>query len=119
MAKTKPSELFSKNYFKMSNAIFYYGLTPIQLAVYCYLVSCAGQKESCYPSIKTIAAACHCSKNAARDAVTELDRRDFINKVATYKDDGNGKIQQTNNTYYILYLPKLSPPPQPTYRESA
>jgi len=43
----------------------------------------------------------------------------FCAQIKNGKDDGNGKVQQTNNTYYILYLPKLSPPPQSTYRESA
>ena len=69
--------------------------------------------------MQTIANACGCSANAARAAVTELDRRRFIRKVETYRDDTNGKSRQTNNTYYILYLPKLPAPPQPTYREGA
>lgn len=96
-------------YFQLSNTIFYYDLTPIQLAVYSYLVSCAGQKVKCWPAMKTIAACCHCSKNAARDAMSELDRRDFIRKVETYRDEPNGKTRQTNNTYYILELPTLKP----------
>lgn len=39
--------ILGANYFKLSNAVFCYDLTPIQLAVYSYLVSCAGQKEKC------------------------------------------------------------------------
>lgn len=106
-------------YFQLSNTIFCYGLTPIQLAVYSYLTSCAGQKEKCWPAMKTIAACCGCSKNAARDAVSELDRRGFIRKAATYKDEQNGKARQTNNTYYILELPDLHPSrPQEVYREA-
>lgn len=106
-------------YFQLSNAVFCYGLTPIQLAVYSYLVSCAGQKGKCWPAMKTIAACCHCSKNAARDAVAELDRRRFIRKVETYRDEPSGKTRQTNNTYYILDLPDLkSTQKRDVYREA-
>lgn len=42
-------------FYQMSNAIFCYDLKPIPLAVYSYLACCAGQKELCWPSIKTIA----------------------------------------------------------------
>ena len=106
-------------YFQLSNAVFCYWLTPIQLAVYSYLVSCAGQKGKCWPAMKTIAACCHCSKNAARDAVAELDKRGFIRRVETYKDEPNGKRRQANNTYYILQLPDLHQPlPQAVYREA-
>ena len=106
-------------FFQFSNTIFYYGLNPIRLAVYSYLVSCAGQKEKCWPAMKTIAACCGCSKNAARDAVAELDRRGFIHKVETFRDDPGRKRRQTNNTYYILELPKLHlPRPQEVYREA-
>jgi predicted transcriptional regulator len=111
--------ILGANYFKLSNAVFCYGLTPIQLAVYSYLVSCAGQKEKCWPAMKTIAACCGCSKNAARDAVMELDKRGFIHKVETYRDEPNGKRRQANNTYYILELPDLHlHRPQPLYREA-
>ena len=53
--KTYLPALPTSNYFKLSNAIFRHSLTPIQLAVYSYLVCCAGQDEKCWPSIKTIA----------------------------------------------------------------
>ncbi len=105
-------------YFQLSNTIFCYGLTPIQLTVYSYLVSCSGSKEKCWPAMKTIAACCSCSKNAARDAIKELVHRGFIRKVETFRDEFNGKTRQTNNTYYILELPSLQQDnPQVVYRE--
>ena len=119
MPKTRTPTLPDANFYQVKNDIFKYNLTPIQLSVYSYLVSCAGQKERCWPSMQTIANACGCSTNAARAAVTELDRRRFIRKAATYRDDHNGKSRQTNNTYYILYLPPLPMVTQPTYREGA
>lgn len=111
--------IYGTGYFKLSNAIFHYGLTPIQLSVYSYLVCCTGQKEKCWPAMKTIAAACGCSKNAARAATDELVRRGFIRKTATYKDEWNGKSRQTNNTYYLRELPDIIPHPQAVYREGA
>ena len=102
-----PMPIMGERFFQMSNAIFCYDLTPIQLAVYSYLKCCAGQKEKCWPSMKRIAACCGCSENAAREAVKVLHERRFIKKVITYRESRNGKRHQANNTYYILELPPL------------
>ena len=95
----------TQNYFQMPNNIFSYHLTPIQFAVYSYLVSCAGAKEMCWPSMQTIAANCNCSKNAARDAIRELERRGFVRRIASYQTRNNGQSRQTSNRYVILPLP--------------
>ena len=73
--------ILGERFYQMSNAIFCYDLKPIPLAVYSYLVCCAGQKDVCWPSMKTIALHCGCSENAARDAVSLLVDRGFIRKV--------------------------------------
>ena len=99
--------ILGERFYQMSNAIFYYDLKPIPLAVYSYLVCCAGQKDLCWPSIKTIALLCNCSENAARDAVKQLTDRGFIRKVKTTRCARNGKWLQGNNHYYILPLPVL------------
>ena len=99
--------ILGERFYQMSNAIFYYDLKPIPLAVYSYLVCCAGQKDLCWPSIKTIALHCNCSENAARDAVRQLVDRGFIRKVKTTRCARNGKWLQGNNHYYILPLPAL------------
>ena len=105
-------------YFQLSNTVFCYELTPIQLAVYSYLCVVRGQRGKCWPAMKTIAACCGCSKNAARAAVDELERHSFIRRVPTYMDDQLGRTRQTNNTYYILELPDMpSVRAQPVYRE--
>lgn len=95
-----------ERFYKMSNAIFSYGLTPVQMSVYSYLVCCTGQKDRCWPSMKTIAANCGCCENTARSAVDELERRGFISRVHTFVNFGDIS-RQTNNTYYILDLPPL------------
>lgn len=109
--------ILGEQFFKMSNVIFHYKLTPIQLTVYSYLVSCAGQKEYCWPGMKTIAASCGCSKNAARDAVAVLAARGFIRKVVQYRSSPAGKSRQTSNRYFILELPPL--PKTPAEDEAA
>ena len=83
--------ILGERFYQMSNAIFCYDLKPIPLAVYSYLVCCAGQKDLCWPSIKTIALHCNCSENAARDAVKQLTDRGFIRKVKTIRCARNGK----------------------------
>ena len=101
--------ILGERFYQMSNAIFYYDLKPIPLAVYSYLVCCAGQKDLCWPSIKTIALHCNCSENAAREAVKQLTDRGFIRKAATNKlMRRDGSWRQSNNHYYILPLPALS-----------
>ena len=101
--------ILGERFYQISNAIFCYDLKPIPLAVYSYLVCCAGQKELCWPSIKTIALHCNCSENAARDAVKLLVERGFVRKAATNKlMRRDGSWRQSNNHYYILPLPALS-----------
>jgi len=97
----------TQNYYQMPNVIFSYRLTPIQFAVYNYLVSCSGAKEMCWPSMSTIAASCNCSKNAARYAIRELERRGFVRTIATFQTRNNGQSRQTSNRYIILALPSL------------
>ena len=58
--------ILGERFYQMSNAIFYYDLKPIPLAVYSYLVCCAGQKDLCWPSIKTIALHCNCSETVRK-----------------------------------------------------
>lgn len=108
--------VLSANYFKMSNVIFHYGLTPIQLAVYSNLVSRAGQKRDCFPSMKKIAGACGCSDGAARLATAELSRLGFIRMEPRYMELKNGKRRQTSNRYFILELPNLPPSLQEKHR---
>lgn len=107
------------NFFQLSNDLFAYGLTPIQLTVYSYLVCVTGAREKCWPGMKTISARCGCSTSAARAAIKVLAEREFIRKVAVYETDSRGRHRQANNHYYILELPGLPQARQTTYREAA
>lgn len=101
------SKILNANFFRMTNAIFFYGLTPDQFTVYSYLVSCAGSKDHCWPSTKTISACCHLSENTVRKAITALSDLHFIQKVQTTRYTRNGMPRRSNNRYYILDLPEL------------
>ena len=103
--------ILGERFFKLSNALFCYHLTPIQFTVYSFLVSSAGQKEKCWPSMKTIAANCRCSETAAREAVAVLEQQGFIRRVKRFQDRPNGSVRQTSNAYYIQ-----EPPPLPATR---
>ena len=103
--------ILGERYFKTSNAVYCYGLSCRELAVYGYLRSRAGSKDHCWP-------ACGCSDTTARKAVDELERRGFIRRVATYATDHKGRRRQCNNTYYILPMPPLpGPKDKLTYHE--
>ena len=78
--------ILGERFFKLSNALFCFHLTPIQFTVYSFLVSSAGRKEKCWPSMKTIASNCHCSETAAREAITALEQKGFIRRVKRYQD---------------------------------
>ena len=103
--------ILGERFFKLSNALFCYHLTPIQFTVYSFMVSSAGQKKVCWPSMKTIATSYGCFVNAAREAIHVLEQRRFIRKVSRYKDRPNGSMRQTSNAYFIL-----DPPPLPISR---
>ncbi len=99
--------ILGERFFKLSNALFCYHLTPIQFTVYSFLVSSAGQKGKCWPSMKTIAANCRCSETAAREAIAELEQKGFVRRVKRYQDRPNGSVRQTSNAYYIQEQPPL------------
>ena len=99
--------ILGERFFKLSNTLFYFHLMPIKFTVYSFLVSSAGQKDKCWPSMKTIAANCHCSETAAREAIAVLERRGFIRRVKRYQDRPNGSVRQTSNAYYIQDQPPI------------
>jgi hypothetical protein len=78
--------------------------------VYSFLVSSAGQKSKCWPSMKTIAENCHCSEMAARAVIAALGQKGLIRRVKRYQDRPNGSVRQTGNAYYIQEQPPLPAP---------
>ena len=72
------------NFFSLPNEIFLLGLSPGELAVYCYLRRCENQKtRQCWPSTKTIGEAVGMSENTVRKYIRQLEERGFITTEPT------------------------------------
>ena len=72
------------NYFSLPNEIFLLGLSPGELAVYCYLQRCENRKtHQCWPSYKTIGQAVRMSENTVRKYTLCLEERGLISTEPT------------------------------------
>ena len=105
------------SFYQMDTRVFDQGLRPIPFAVYSYLVSCAGSRGSCFPSVRTIAGKCRCSESAARDALRTLEDRGLIRREFSYRENRYGLRQQTSNTYHIQRLPDYYENGEPRYAD--
>ena len=89
------------NFFSLPNEIFLLGLSPGELAVYCYLRRCENQKtHQCWPSYKTIGEAVGMCANTVSRHVKKLEERGLIavepTKVTTKAGvTRNGTLQFT------------------------
>ena len=89
------------NFFSLPNEIFLLGLSPGELAVYCYLRRCENQKtHQCWPSYKTIGEAVGMCSNTVSRHVKKLEERGLIavepTKVTTKAGvTRNGTLQFT------------------------
>ena len=67
------------NFFSLPNEIFFLGLSPGELAVYCYLRRCENQKtHQCWPSYKTIGEAVGMCENTVSKYIQKLIERGLI-----------------------------------------
>ena len=90
----------NKEFFRLPNKIFDVPMTPIQFTIYAYLVSCAGSKGYCWPSIKTISAKTGISKTSVSEHLKVLAKRQII-EIGKQKRLGSA---YKNNTYTLLDL---------------
>lgn len=92
---------YKGNFFSLPNEIFLLGLSPGELAVYCYLRRCENQKTHQYwPSYKTIGDAVGMCANTVSRYVKRLEERGLIavepTKVTTKAGvSRNGTLQFT------------------------
>ena len=67
------------NFFSLPNEIFLLGLSPGELAVYCYLRRCENQKtHQCWPSYKNIGDAVGMCENTVSKYIQKLIERGLI-----------------------------------------
>ena len=91
----------TEGFFKLPNNVFRIKLDPYAFKVYAYLVSCAGSKGECWPSIPTMSEQLGIAKATVQSRLKELEERGFIeieNKSGLSK---NGKPRTFNNHYIV------------------
>ena len=70
---------YKGNFFSLPNEIFLLGLSPGELAVYCYLRRCENQKtHRCWPSYKNIGDAVGMCENTVSKYIQKLMERGLI-----------------------------------------
>ena len=89
----------TKEFFRLPNKVFDLGLTPIQFALYSYLVSCAGSKNYCWPSLKNISDKTGIGISAVQEHLKVLQKRQIIRIGKRKTRNGNW-----NNEYTLLSL---------------
>ena len=97
----KKQVLRTEGFFKLPNDVFRIKLDPYAFKVYAYLVSCAGSKGECWPSIPTMSEQLGIAKATVQSRLKELEERGFIeieNKSGLSK---NGKPRTFNNHYIV------------------
>ena len=89
------------NFFSLPNEIFLLGLSPGELAVYCYLRRCEDRKtHQCWPSYKTIGKAVGMSENTVRKYTLRLEDRELLSTeptevVTSFGQKRNGNLRYT------------------------
>ena len=89
-----------EHYFRMYNKVFDLDLKATTFLVYSYLVCCAGNKGSCWPSLETISRKTGLSVSTVQEHLKILEQRQLISKSRHRIDGGWGK----NNVYTLLSM---------------
>lgn len=98
----------SGNYFSLPNEIFLLGLSPGELAVYCYLRRCENRKtHQCWPSIRTIGEAVGMSENTVRKYIRQLEDREFLFTEQTEITTRASQRRNGNLLYTLRPIPEI------------
>lgn len=88
------------HYFRMYNRVFDLDLKAPTFLVYSYLLSCAGNKGYCWPSLDTISRKTGLSISTIQEHLKILEQRQLISKSHQRTGNSWGK----NNVYTLLSL---------------
>ena len=88
------------HYFRMYNRVFDLDLKAPTFLVYAYLLSCAGNKGYCWPSLETIGRKTGLSVSTVQEHLKILEQRHLISK-SYHRTPGNWR---KNNVYTLLSL---------------
>lgn len=102
-SETVKSKKKVKGFF-LPNHIFDFDLIPSAFCVYSYLCRCKNAKDgnTCFPSYRTIAAACCISKRSVSNALRQLEALGLVKRQNRFQNK-----RQTSNLYF---LPELNLP---------
>jgi hypothetical protein len=90
-----------KNFYMLPNGIFNLKLDAYEFLIYSYLVSCAGIKGECWPSIQTMNRVLGISTHTAIRKIDSLIAKRLIDKENTTSINRNGRVRTSNNHYFI------------------
>lgn len=91
-----------KNFFPVPNEIFILGLSPGEIAVYCYLLRTEDRQTfQCYPSYEAIGKAVGVSKNTVAKYVRSLEEKELIRTQRTKVLSRDGKTLNGNLLFTI------------------
>ena len=91
-----------KNFFPVPNEIFILGLSPGEIAAYCYLLRTEDRQTfRCYPSYEAIGKAVGVSKNTVAKYVRGLEEKGLIRTERTKVVSRDGKILNGNLLFTI------------------
>ena len=88
-----------KNFYILPNKIFQIDLDPYAFKIYSYLMSCAGSKGHCWPSLHTISRMTGIAVSTVKNRIDYLAKRKLI---SISKHQGKGHYK--NNVYTMLSL---------------
>lgn len=88
-----------KNFYILPNKIFNIDLDPYAFKIYSYLMSCAGSKGHCWPSLHTISRVTGIAVSTVKNRIDYLAKRKLI---SISKHQGKGHYK--NNVYTMLSL---------------
>ena len=88
-----------KNFYILPNKIFTIDLDPYAFKIYSYLMSCAGGKGYCWPSLHTISRVTGIAVSTVKNRIDYLAKRKLI---SISKHAGKGHYK--NNVYTMLSL---------------
>lgn len=91
-----------KNFFPVPNEIFILGLSPGEIAVYCYLLRTEDRQTfQCYPSYEAIGKAVGVGKNTVAKYVRSLEEKGLIRTQRTKVLSRDGKTLNGNLLFTI------------------
>lgn len=90
-----------EGFFMLSNDIFKMDLDPYAFVVYAYLVSCAGTKGECWPSIPTVAKTLGISPTTVQSRIKYLEDNRYITRINNSGLSEVGTPRTFNNHYTV------------------